>query len=79
MQRAGEILQSAAQVQKLALRSLVSCIRMRSAHKIFMDDFSLFNALVELTGRTGEIEIIANGLKTVRLLLAHTSYKAYIS
>lgn len=70
MNKAENIFQCASQILKLSLRSLVSCVRQREAAKLFMDDFSLFNALVELLRRTGEVEIIANGLKTVRFILA---------
>ena len=47
----------------------MSCIRLQSAQTVFMQDMSLFDALVALLQATREPEVAANGLKTVRLLL----------
>jgi len=61
------------------MRSLVSVIRLRHAQQVFMQDMSFFDALLDLMVHTEDIEVAANALKVVRLILKQSMYRAFVS
>ena len=67
------------QMIKLAVRSLVSVIRLKEACALFMKDIILFDALAEILEQSPEEEIVANSLKVIRIIFKDTKYMLYVS
>ena len=77
--RTENIYDSAENLLKLALRSLVSVVRLSEAQSVFMEVISTFDSLVDVLERTQNEEIVANSLKVIRLVFREKNYLLYVA